>query len=127
MKLSGDLFRCCSVLPYQPLKVMKLRELLLRRGALGSATGQLTESEDDELSRLHRRESDVDVQATAVALFWRIDFGVTLDEERLPAGQAEQHALSPAAAQERADIAPHHRPQRWRVGLEDHPLGALLD
>src|SRR6478609_4126074 len=76
------------------------------------AAGDLRQSEDDELGRLHRRDTDLADDLAGVDAFGRIGLAVALHEERLVGSQTEQRSLAPLVDEEGGDGAADLGPQR---------------
>src|SRR5579859_2536529 len=75
-----------------------------RAARLRSASCPLTEAEDDELGRLHRRKADVDKELAAVTHVCWVELLVALDEERLRRVEPKERALAPGPREERRDV-----------------------
>src|SRR4051794_29959639 len=93
---------------------------LLQRGAVR----HLLELEHDELRRFHRRDADLDGEDAEVEVLPRVVLGVALDPEGLRRRHPEQRVGLPDSTQKHRDGAAHPVPERWVVGLEDHPVRA---
>src|ERR1700687_1193584 len=70
---------------------------------LRSAARVLAQAENNELSRLDRRQANVDEELAPIPNVRRIQLFVALDKEGLRRSGPEQHAFTPQPGQERAD------------------------
>src|SRR2546425_7525053 len=82
-----------------------------------ATVGPLAEAEHYELGGLHRSKSNVDDELAAVPHVHRVVLRVTLDEESLIRGDAEQCAVAPDPGQECPHVAADPGPQIGIVRL----------
>src|SRR5580658_1218621 len=100
----------------------------LRAVSLRSALpGHLLNLNDDKLRRIERREADEDVDDAQINAGLWIVFPVALDEVSLLRRGSLERALQKELLHERAHVEPDLAPEWLGVGLEDHPLGAVVE
>ena len=91
-----------------------------------SLPGDLLDLDDDELGRVERRKAHQDVHDALVDAGLRIVLRVALDEVGLLRRGSLECALQEQSLHEGADVEPDLAPERLVVGLEDHPLRAVV-
>src|SRR5512132_2743052 len=89
-------------------------------------TRDLLDLDDDELRWLERGKADNDVHDAQVDVGLSRGLAIALHEVRIARRAALERALSKQALHEGADVQADLRPERFVVGLEDHPLRAAV-
>src|SRR5690242_15716134 len=87
----------------------------------------LAYTENDEFSRLDRRNADFHDHLPNIAGFRRIGFFVALDVESLIRCQTEQRTAAPDHCEEGRHITADTSPEEGIVRLEDDPLRAVFE
>src|SRR4051794_19080952 len=86
--------------------------------------GELGQLQDHELGRLEWRETDDDIDDSAIYVILGGRLAVALDEVGVTRRGALERALAEERLHEGADVEPDLHPQRLVVRLEHHPLSA---
>ena len=87
----------------------------------------LKDSEDHELRRTYWGDADFRDETSVEDVVLRHRRAIDGDEERFLFGAPNSAPLPPLATQEQTDRVFHARPEPIVIGLEHHPLGALVD
>ena len=89
--------------------------------------GHLLDLDDDEFGGLERRKADDDIDDAEIDIVLGGGFLVALHEVSVARRRALKRALAKQVVHERADVQANLRPQRFVVGLKDHPLRAPIE
>src|SRR5665213_1218452 len=94
---------------------------------LGDLPGDLLNLNDNEFGGIERCKAHQDVYDAEIDAGLGIIFAIAFDEVGLLRRGPLKRSLQEQALQERSDIEADLAPQRNVVGLEDHPLGSLIE
>src|SRR5687768_11353729 len=90
-------------------------------------TSPLSNSNNDEFSRLDRCDTDDHDEPAVIEICLRHRGSITSDKKCLFRLLSLQHPFSPQSREKVGDRPPYLGPQGFVVGFKDHPLRALLE